>query len=251
MYTLLKQLIEEKNIKYSGGIYHKTQVLFAFNTNRIEGSKLSEEQTRYIFETNSLISSEDKSTNIDDIIETKNHFKLFDAMLTVAALPLSEDMIKEFHRILKQGTNQETISWFKVGDYKAVPNEVGGISTTDPNNVSAEMDKLLESYDKIENIVLEDIVDFHYRFERIHPFQDGNGRVGRIIMFKECLKNNILPFVIEDRNKAFYYRGLSEYQKEIGYLLDTCKDAQDKYENLSKHLIVSKSISIEPPPFEY
>ncbi len=231
--NILEILNQEKEAGTKGGIYHHTQIKLCFNTNRIEGSKLSEEQTRYIYETNTLFTANgDEATNVDDIIETVNHFACFDFMLQIAADELTEQHIKEFHRLLKSNTSQAGQSWFRVGEYKARANVVGGIETTPPEKVTNEIGLLLESYRKKTKISIEDIIDFHFRFEKIHPFQDGNGRVGRLIMFKECLKNNIVPFIIEDEYKFFYYRGLSEYLSTKGYLIDTCLSAQDKYKKI-------------------
>ncbi len=228
--TILEIFLQEKNDQTKGGLYHQTQIKLSFNTNRIEGSKLSEEQTRYIYETNTLFTEEGMETaNVDDILETVNHFSCFDYMLGIAKEELSEEHIKKFHEILKVNTSDSRKDWFNVGAYKSRANIVGGIETCPPENVSTEMAQLLSEYNKKTKISLEDIVDFHFKFERIHPFQDGNGRVGRLIMFKECLKNNIVPFIIEDEYKFFYYRGLSEYLNTKGYLLDTCLSAQDKY----------------------
>lgn len=235
MNSILNILREQKEMNLKGNLYHITQVNFAYNTNHIEGSTLTEEQTRYIYETNTLILEKgNEQANVDDIIETANHFKLVDYMLDVADKSLSIDMIKEFHKILKAGTSDERKSWFNVGEYKKLANEVGGYETSKPEEVASEMEKLIEKYNNLEQVTFEDIVEFHSKFEKIHPFQDGNGRVGRIIIFKECLKNNIVPFIILDKDKAFYYRGLSEYQKggEKGYLLDTCLNAQDQYQEL-------------------
>lgn len=229
---LLYKLLEEKEMKLKGSLYHLTQIKLAYNSNRIEGSNLSEDQTRYIYETNTINVDTDNTVNIDDIIETINHFSCFDYMLENADVQLSENMIKEFHRILKRNTSDERKEWFRVGDYKLRPNMVGDIETTEPKNVSSEMDNLLFSYNKLENISIKDIIDFHYKFESIHAFQDGNGRVGRIIMFKECLKNDIMPFIIDNEHKLFYYRGLKEYKLKKGYLTDTCLSSQDKYEAL-------------------
>ena len=227
--TLGDTLLEQKKSKLKGNIYHYTQVNFTYNTNKIEGSKLSEDETRYIFDTNTLI-SEKPTIKIDDVIETANHFYLFDIMLEEYERTLSEELIKNYHRILKNGTSDSRLDWFKVGDYKVLPNEVGGKETTSPKKVSAEIKKLLSWYSAKEVIEFDDILEFHFRFESIHPFQDGNGRIGRILMFKECLRNNIVPFIIEDEHKGLYYRGLSEYQNEKGYLTDTCLAMQDKYE---------------------
>lgn len=227
--NVLEVLKEQKEMKLKGNLYHNTQVIFAYNTNHIEGSKLTEEQTRYIFETNSILFEGQTVASVDDILETANHFKLVDYMLDKANEQLTEDMMKEFHKILKEGTMDSRKEWFMVGDYKKVVNEAGGIKTTDPKNVQRDMSKLMEWYNSLENKTINEIVEFHVRFERIHPFQDGNGRVGRIIMFKECLKNGIVPFIILDKDKLFYYRGLKEYKSEKGYLIDTCLNAQDQY----------------------
>ncbi len=226
--TLLSILIDQMESKLKGNIYHFTQINFAYNTNRIEGSELSEEQTRLIFETNT-IGVEDELVNTDDLVETVNSFYLFDQMLKNADNYLSEDMIKRFHQILKNGTNDSRKDWFVVGGYKKLPNEVGGKPTTEPLKVEKEMSKLINWYNSIKEISFNDIIEFHYRFENIHPFQDGNGRIGRLIMLKECLKNDIVPFIIEDKKKAFYYRGLSKYKEESGFLVDTCLSMQDKY----------------------
>ena len=228
--NLLSQLLEEKMMGLKGGLYHQTQIRLAFNSNRIEGSRLSEEQTRYIYETNTLHLENGNSTaNVNDIIETVNHFLCFDYMLDVAREPLSEIQIKEFHRLLKNGTSDARKTWFRVGEYKSKPNVVGGIETSLPKDVHTDMRNLLNQYHQKESVTLQDIVDFHYHFEAIHPFQDGNGRVGRLIIFKECLANNILPFIIEDENKFFYYRGLKEYPRVKEFLTDTCLSAQDDY----------------------
>lgn len=226
---LLEILKEQKDIKLKGNLYHITQIEFSYNTNHIEGSTLTEEQTRYIYETHQLINAE--NVNVDDIIETTNHFKLVDYMLDVADEEISEEMIKKFHKILKSGTTDAEKDWFNVGEYKKLANEVAGNKTAKPENVHKEIEKLLNDYNNIKNVTVEDIINFHVQFEKIHPFQDGNGRVGRIIMFKECLKNDIIPFIILDKDKAFYYRGLQEYNNEEGYLVDTCLNAQDQYKN--------------------
>ena len=226
--TLLAILQEQKANKYSGGIYHKTQIDLTYNSNHIEGSRLTHDQTRYIFETNT-IGFEKEVMNVDDIIETINHFRCIDLIIDYAKVSLSEKFIKELHFILKTGTSDSRKDWFAVGDYKKVPNEVGGMYTTLPEKVADEMKALLIEYNRKEEKTFEDILDFHVRFERIHPFQDGNGRVGRLIMFKECLKYNIVPFIIEDNLKMFYYRGLKEWNNEKGYLTDTCLMAQDQY----------------------
>lgn len=226
--TLLEILQREKANKYSGGIYHKTQVEMTYNSNHIEGSRLTHDQTRYIFETNTLgIMGE--AVNVDDVIETANHFRCIDLIIDKAKAVLTEKFIKELHLILKNGTSDSRQEWFAVGEYKKMPNEVGGMATTMPEDVAAEMQALLAAYSAKKAKTLEDILDFQVRFERIHPFQDGNGRVGRLIMFKECLKYNIVPFIIEDNLKMFYYRGLMEWGREKGYLTDTCLTAQDRY----------------------
>lgn len=227
--SLVELLQEEMKMGLKGGLYHQTQIKLAYNSNRIEGSRLSEDQTRYIFETNTISVEPDETASVDDIIETVNHFACFDYMLTHAKEDLSEEMIKEFHSILKRNTSDERKDWFRVGDYKARPNVVGDMQTTAPGKVANEMGKLLNAYHKKPNVSFEDIVDFHHEFESIHPFQDGNGRVGRIILFKECLKHGLLPFIIDHEYKLFYYRGLKEYASEKGYLLDTCLSAQDRY----------------------
>ena len=226
--TLLDILRREKSASLSGGIYHKVQIELTYNSNHIEGSRLTHDQTRYIFETNT-IGITDKSINVDDIVETSNHFRCIDLVIENAEANLNENFIKELHRILKNGTSDSRLSWFAVGGYKKLPNEVGGRDTTLPENVSNEMKELLSSYNKTKEKTLEEILDFHYRFERIHPFQDGNGRVGRLILFKECLRNNIVPFIIGEELKMFYYRGLSEWSRERGYLRDTCLMAQDRF----------------------
>ena len=228
---LLNRLREEKETKLNGGIYHRTQIDLTYNSNHIEGSKLTHEQTRYIFETNT-IGITDESVNVDDIVETTNHFRCIDYIIDHANDKLTESMIKELHKILKSGTSDSRKSWFNVGEYKRLPNEVGGIETTPPEEVHTQITSLIKSYNAIKNKTLEDIIDFHCKFERIHPFQDGNGRVGRLIMFKECLANNIVPFIITDELKLFYYRGLSNWGKINGFLTDTCLTAQDQYKTL-------------------
>ena len=228
---LLNRLREEKETKLNGGIYHRTQIDLTYNSNHIEGSKLTHEQTRYIFETNT-IGITDESVNVDDIVETTNHFRCIDYIIDHANDKLTESMIKELHKILKSGTSDSRKSWFNVGEYKRLPNEVGGIETTPPEEVHTQITSLIKSYNAIKNKTLEDIIDFHCKFERIHPFQDGNGRVGRLIMFKECLANNIVPFIITDELKLFYYKGLSNWGQINGYLTDTCLTAQDHYKAL-------------------
>jgi Fic family protein len=231
---LLNILKEQKEMRLKGGIYHRTQIDLTYNSNRIEGSKLTHDQTRYIFETNT-IGLANENVNVDDIIETANHFRCFDLIIDKAKSKLSESFIKELHFILKTSTSDSRKTWFRVGDYKKLPNEVGGNSTTIPGEVHAEMQALLSDYNAINHKSIEDIISFHYRFECIHPFQDGNGRVGRLIMFKECLANNIVPFIIYDDVKLFYYRGLKEWPVKRGYLLDTCLSAQDSYKAILKY----------------
>ena len=226
--TLLERLKSEKASYISGGIYHKIQIELTYNSNHIEGSKLTHDQTRYIFETNT-IGVTGEAVNVDDVIETANHFRCIDFIIEHAKSALTEKMIKELHLMLKTGTSDARQEWFAVGAYKKMPNEVGGMATALPEDVAAEMQALLAAYSAKRAKTLEDILDFHVRFERIHPFQDGNGRVGRLIMFKECLKYSIVPFIIEDNLKMFYYRGLKEWGREKGYLTDTCLTAQDRY----------------------
>lgn len=224
---LLNRILEEKKHKISGGIYHKIQIDLTYNSNHIEGSKLTHDETRYIFETRTIGNIKNKST--DDIVETVNHFRCIDTILDNVNHKLSESLIKKLHLILKNGTSDSMLSWFKVGSYKKLPNEVGGIKTTSPGKVAHEMKKLLNTYNDKSKITFEDLLDFHYKFEKIHPFQDGNGRIGRLILFKECLKNGIVPFIISDELKYYYYRGLSKWKSEKGYLMDTCLSAQDEF----------------------
>lgn len=231
---LLNILKEQKDMRLSGGIYHKTQIELTYNSNHIEGSTLTHDQTRYIFETNT-IGVEKGILNVDDVVETANHFKCVDFIIDNAQKQLSESMIKELHFILKNGTTDSRKGWFNVGDYKKLPNEVGGEKTCQPENVKAEMKKLLTTYNSLEMKTFEDILEFHKHFESIHPFQDGNGRVGRLIMFKECLANNIVPFIIDEDHKLFYYRGLKEWNNERCFLIDTCLSCQDKYKAWLKY----------------
>lgn len=228
MQYLLDVLQAEKADKYSGGIYHKTQIDLTYNSNHMEGGRLTYDQTRYIFETNT-IGVENEALNVDDVIETANHFRCIDMIIDNAKTALSAKFIKKLHFILKTGTSDSRKDWFAVGAYKKMPNEVGGMNTSLPEGVADEMRALLSEYNSKAKVSLEDILEFHVKFERIHPFQDGNGRVGRLVMFKECLKYNIVPFIIEDSLKMFYYRGLKEWNNEKGYLMDTCLTAQDKY----------------------
>lgn len=236
--TLLDILLREKKASLSGGIYHKLQIELTYNSNHIEGSRLTHDQTRYIFETNTIGVTND-TVNVDDIVETSNHFRCIDLVIENATRVLSEEFIKELHRVLKNGTSDSRLSWFIVGDYKKLPNEVGGRDTTPPEDVASEMKSLLAQYNTKKAKTLEEILDFHYRFERIHPFQDGNGRVGRLILFKECLRNNIVPFIIDEDLKMFYYRGLSEWAQERGYLTDTCLAAQDKFKKYLDYFKIS------------
>lgn len=224
--TLLEALVREKERSFKGGIYHKLQIEMAYNSNHIEGSELSHDETRFIYETNT-IGLEDKHVKVDDIIETVNHFRCLDLVIDSAKRKLTESFIKQLHLVLKSGTSDSRAPWFKVGDYKLMANEAGGEETVDPSLVKAAMKKLLDSYNQKDSHSLEEIVEFHVNFESIHPFQDGNGRVGRLIAFKECLKNGIVPFIILDSKKDFYYRGLKNWLKERGWLLDTCLDGQD------------------------
>lgn len=234
--NLLYRLREEKQIKLKGGIYHQTQIKFAYNSNHIEGSRLTEEQTRYIYETNT-IGLQNEPANIDDIIETVNHFQCFDYILYCAQDTLTEDIIKKLHFILKSNTSDSRLEWFNTGDYKLRSNMVGDSKTTPPRSVKKEMKNLLLEYQNKAVISIEDIIEFHYHFEKIHPFQDGNGRVGRLIAFKECLKHNIIPFIIDENYKIYYYRGLKEFENESGYLIDTCLSAQDMYKELLEYFI--------------
>lgn len=236
--NVLDVLREQKEMNLKGNLYHQTQITFAYNTNHIEGSTLTEEQTRCIFETNTILFESNTIAKVDDILETTNHFKLVDYMLDIADKKLTEKMIKEFHKILKEGTSDSKLEWLNVGEYKQRANTIGsGIKTTSPNNVEKEMSKLIDWYNSLKQVTIKEIIEFHYKFESIHPFQDGNGRVGRIIMFKECLKNYIIPFIIQDADKLFYYRGLKEYKTEMGYLVDTCLNAQDQYTKMIEYYL--------------
>ena len=228
---LLLRLREEKSSRLKGGIYHRTQIDLTYNSNHIEGSRLSHEQTRYIYETNTVGIS-DGIVNVDDIVETVNHFRCIDYIIDHAQDKLTEGMIKELHRILKTGTSDSRKSWFNVGDYKKLPNEVCGNQTCPPEKVHSMLSGLIKSYNSKKKKTLDEIIDFHKQFESIHPFQDGNGRTGRLIMFKECLANGILPFIITDELKYFYYRGLQNWPEIPGYLRDTCLTAQDEYAEL-------------------
>ena len=235
-----KALIDQKNMNLSGNLYHKTQLDFAYNSNHIEGSTITEDETASIYDTGTILTSSDKVIVLKDATETKNHFTLFKYMLDTVDEQLSEDMIKKFHFILKSGTLTDSEKeWFNVGEYKKRKNFVGNITTSLPKDVPEDMKKLMEWYEKINKKTIEDIIEFHVRFEKIHPFQDGNGRVGRMIMFRECLYNDIMPFYIEDRNRDFYIRGIKAYQNNSikGYLIDTCLNSQDNYEKLVEYFL--------------
>ena len=237
---LKKELIEQKNSKFKGNIYHYSQVNFAYNSNKIEGSHLSEDETEEIFETNSFIPKNDNALYFDDLIEMKNHFRLFDYILDIIDDELTKDNIIEMNKILKRNTSDEENPRYNVGGFKVVPNKIGLINvidTSNPEDVENDLDNLLDWYKNIKNISLEDIIEFHVRFERIHPFGDGNGRVGRMIMFKECLKNNIIPFIVMDSDKSFYMRGLREYKNDKMFLIDTIKNEQDIYEQVCEELL--------------
>ena len=227
---ILQALREEKDAKISGGLYHELQVRMTYNSNHIEGSRLSEEQTRLIFETNTIDAGD--GVPVDDILETVHHFRAIDYVIDCADDMLTEEIIKKLHFILKHDTKDSTLDWFAVGEYKKRANVVGGRETTRPKDVPARMKALLESYNAKSEVTIEDIIAFHAAFEQIHPFQDGNGRVGRLVALKECLRFGIIPFLIEDRKKAFYYRGLSEWENEKGWLTDTCLDGQDTFKRL-------------------
>ena len=232
---LVAWLRDEQKCGRKGGLYHKTQVLLAYNSNRIEGSRLTEEQTRYIFETRTIGFKDQDAVPVDDIIETTNHFVAFDYLLRTIAEPLGEDIIKEFHRILKTGTADAQKDYFNVGDYKRLANEVGGRATTSPADVAAEMKALQEWYGAQSDIGISTLAEYHWRFETIHPFQDGNGRVGRLVLFRECLRQSVMPFVIDNDHKAYYYRGLAEFRQMPGYLVGTMQSAQDEYESWVRH----------------
>jgi len=235
MIDVLKLLLEEKEMNYKGGLYHETQIRLAYNSNKIEGSSLTEEQTRFMYETSSILHENGGSVKTDDIVEMNNHFFLFNKMLDTINQNLSHEIIKEYNYMLKRGTSDERKEWFAVGDYKKIPNAIGVTETSKPENVKSDMQKLLDGYNKNSETDINKIIDFHVKFEKIHPFQDGNGRVGRIIMFRECLKNNVTPFIIQDNNKAFYYRGIQEYSREKGFLRETCLHEQDVYDARVKY----------------
>lgn len=239
MRDLKTVLLEEKKGKTKGGIYHKLQVEMTYNSNHMEGSCLSYEQTRLIYETNTIGVSEE-AVLVDDILETAGHFRCIDMVIDSVDEPLTENFIKELHRKLKENTTDAAKEWFAIGDYKKLPNEVAGKETTLPENVAGAVENLLAEYKSVETRNLEEIIDFHYRFERIHPFQDGNGRVGRLIMLKECLRNGIVPFVIDDDLKFYYYRGLNEWENDRAYLRDTCLAAQDKFKAWMKYFRIDE-----------
>lgn len=235
---ILQTLKEEKDARISGGLYHELQIKMTYNSNHIEGSKLSEDQTRLIFETRTIDATD--GVLVDDIIETSNHFRAIDYVIDVAMQPLSEEIIKHLHLLLKQSTKDSTLEWFAVGDYKRKANIVGGRKTCKPSEVPSAMKALLDHYLTKKNITFEDIIEFHANFEYIHPFQDGNGKVGRLIALKECLRFNFIPFIIEDSKKAYYYRGLSKWKEEKGWLIDTCLDGQDTFKEILKMLDITK-----------
>lgn len=237
--NLISRLKAEKKAGLHGGIYHRIQIDLTYNSNHIEGSRLTHDQTRLIFETNTIGLTE--TVKVDDVMETANHFKCIDMIIDSAAYAPSEKFIKQLHAVLKNGTSDSRQDWFAVGEYKKLPNEVGGRETTAPEEVSAQMKKLLSDYNATEKKTLDDLLDFHYGFESIHPFQDGNGRVGRLILFKECLRNDIVPFIITDDLKTFYYRGMQNWRKERGYLRDTCLTAQDRFRKVLDYFRVPYS----------
>lgn len=235
-----KELLEQKKSGFKGNIYHYSQVNFAYNSNKIEGSSLSSDETEAIFETNSFISKSENAFLLDDLIEMKNHFRLLDYTLDNIDEPLTKELMIEMNKILKRNTSIEENPRYNVGGFKVVPNKIGlidPVGTSSPKNVEKDIEHLLMDYNQLSNITLEDIIDFHYRFEKIHPFGDGNGRVGRMIMFKECLKHNIMPFIILDKHKPFYMRGLKEYQNDKAFLIDTIKNEQDIYEQICNELL--------------
>ena len=236
--TLLEVLQSEKASKLPGGIYHKVQIDFTYNSNHMEGSRLTYDQTRYIFETNT-IGVHETILNVDDIVETANHFRCIDLIINRAGSIISEALIKQLHAMLKNGTSDSRKDWFAVGDYKKLPNEVGGKVTALPEEVPAKMKELVADYNAKKEKTFDELLDFHYRFECLHPFQDGNGRIGRLLLFKECLRNNIVPFIIDEESKMFYYRGLKEWQNERGFLRDTCLAAQDKFKTYLDYFQIS------------
>ena len=236
--TLLEVLQAEKASRLSGGIYHKVQIDFTYNSNHMEGSRLTHDQTRYIFETNT-IGVHETTLNVDDIVETANHFRCIDLIIDRAGSLINEALIKQLHAMLKNGTSDSRKDWFAVGDYKKLPNEVGGKVTALPKEVPAKMKELVAAYNAKKERTFDELLDFHYRFECLHPFQDGNGRIGRLLLFKECLRYNIVPFIIDEESKLFYYRGLKEWQNERGFLRDTCLAAQDKFKTYLDYFQIS------------
>ena len=236
--TLLEVLQAEKASRLSGGIYHKVQIDFTYNSNHMEGSRLTHDQTRYIFETNT-IGVQETTLNVDDIVETANHFRCIDLIIDRAGSIINEALIKQLHAMLKNGTSDSRKDWFVVGDYKKLPNEVGGKVTALPKEVPAKMKELVAAYNAKKERTFDELLDFHYRFECLHPFQDGNGRIGRLLLFKECLRYNIVPFIIDEESKLFYYRGLKEWQNERGFLRDTCLAAQDKFKTYLDYFQIS------------
>jgi DNA-binding Xre family transcriptional regulator len=236
---LLSALKEEKAMRLKGGLYHATQINMTYNSNHIEDSTLTEDQTRYIFETNTIGVRTDQAVNVDDVVETISHFRCIDYAIDIAESPLTEYMIKKLHEILKTNTSDSLKDWFAVGDYKVKPNFVGGNKTASPGKVRDELLRLINFYNEKQVVTIDDIIEFHHDFEAIHPFQDGNGRVGRLIAFKECLRFDIMPFIIDESLKLFYYRGLKEWNTERGYLLDTCKTGQDKYSAIVSYFFES------------
>ena len=239
--VFLTRLVEEKNHSISGGIYHYIQIDFTYNSNHIEGSRLTHDQTRFIFETNTISANKNTAIHIDDLVETANHFRAIDYVIDNYSRQLTENMIKHLHAMLKNGTSDSRLSWFSVGAYKKLENEVGGMTTTLPEDVPEKMKAIISAYNARPAHDLRDILDFHYKFERIHPFQDGNGRVGRLIMFKECLKNGVTPFIIEDDIKLFYYRGLTEWPRDKGYLTGTAEAQQEKFRNILKRFGIKEN----------
>jgi len=230
--ALLVQLKEEMKHGIKGSIYHETQILMTYNSNHIEGSRLTVDQTRYIFETNTIGTENNQAVNVDDVIEAQNHFRCIDYAIKMAFEPITDILVKDIHKILKTGTSDSKLEWFNVGEYKKRPNTVGGLETSKPENVSKDMANLIGTYENKQKFEFEDILEFHFNFEIIHPFQDGNGRVGRIIAFKECLRHGLVPFTIDESIKLFYYRGLKEWKNQRGFLIGTCETGQDKYKKL-------------------
>lgn len=235
--TLLSRLRQEKQAQIKNGIYHRLQIEMTYNSNHMEGSRLTHDQTRFIYETH-ILQPDTEAVNVDDIIETVNHFRCIDLIIDCAHKPLTQHLIKQLHLLLKSGTTDSTKSWFAVGSYKKLPNEIGGRATTDPSQVAAEMQDLLQWYEGLAEPTFRQLIAFHVRFERIHPFQDGNGRIGRLLLLKECLRYNIVPFIISEDLKLYYYRGLAEWDKEPGYLLDTCLTAQDRFKKVEAYFQV-------------